>query len=74
MKHSGPDAEWPKLKPTLPLGQVPVLEVDGKLLAQSYAILGYAGRLAKLHGADAWSEAKVDEILYTLQEIDTLRA
>ena len=74
VKHSGPDAEWPKLKATLPLGQVPVLEVDGKQLAQSYACLGYAGRLANLHGADSWSAAKVDEILYTLQEIDTLRA
>ena len=53
---------------------MPALEVDGKMLVQSYAILGYAGRLSGLHGADSFGMAKVDEVLYTLQEIDTLLA
>lgn len=30
--------EWAELKPQTPFGQVPVLEVDGKMLAQTSAI------------------------------------
>ncbi len=36
-------AEWSKFKDTFEGKQVPVLEIDGKKLAQSYAILEYLG-------------------------------
>ncbi len=53
-------AEWPAIKPTTPFGQVPVLEVDGKQLAQSGAIERYAAKLAKLYPEDPWEAAQVD--------------
>ncbi|XP_055955439.1 glutathione S-transferase 1-like [Patella vulgata] len=36
--------EWPAFKPKTPLGQLPVLEVDGKLYAESGAIFNYLAR------------------------------
>ena len=33
--------EWPALKASLPMGQLPVLEVDGKTIGQSMAIARY---------------------------------
>ncbi|GFH29640.1 uncharacterized protein HaLaN_28333, partial [Haematococcus lacustris] len=44
--------QWAELKPTMPYGQIPVLEVDGKQLAQSSAIERYAARLAGLYPQD----------------------
>lgn len=35
-----PREEWPAIKATLPLGVVPALEVDGKMIGQSGAIGG----------------------------------
>ena len=48
--------------------------MDGKPLAQSYAILRYCGSLAGLLPTDAFGAAKVDEILYLLAECDILLA
>uniref|UniRef100_A0A1I7XEN0 glutathione transferase n=1 Tax=Heterorhabditis bacteriophora TaxID=37862 RepID=A0A1I7XEN0_HETBA len=36
--------EWPQHKDEMPFGQIPVLEVDGKKLAQSYAINRFLAR------------------------------
>ena len=49
---------WARIKPTMPYAQVPLLEVDGKPLAQSYAILMFCGRLAGLVPQDPFLAAK----------------
>ncbi|KAL5018476.1 hypothetical protein ScPMuIL_004198 [Solemya velum] len=61
--------EWPALKPTLPLGMMPVLEVDGKIMSQTLAILRYVGRECGLYGKNSWEQAEVDCHLDTLYDI-----
>lgn len=36
--------QWNALKPKCPFGQLPILEVNGKILAQSNAILRFVGK------------------------------
>ncbi|CAL2039226.1 unnamed protein product [Caenorhabditis brenneri] len=42
-----------------PFGQLPLLEVDGMVLAQSHAISRYLARQFGINGKDAWEEAQV---------------
>lgn len=61
--------EWPELKPKMPYGQVPVLEVDGKMLAQSAAIEYYAASIAGLEPKDPWEAAVVHQWALLVSEI-----
>ncbi len=63
--------QWQALKPTTPFGALPLLEVDGRKLAQSNAILGYIGRGHGLYPADPWQAAQQDALL---QSVEDLRA
>nr|ABR09272.1 glutathione S-transferase 2 [Laminaria digitata] len=53
-------SEFPALKPGLPNGQLPILEVGGKVLPQSGAQLRYVGKLAGLYPEDALEAALAD--------------
>eukprot|EP00904_Undaria_pinnatifida_P006911 jgi/Undpi1/334/HiC_scaffold_1.g00330.m1 len=55
-----PFAEFPAMKPGLPNGQLPILEVDGKILPQSGAQLRYVGKIAGLYPEDALEAAYAD--------------
>lgn len=69
--------EFPQLKPTLPLGQMPVLEIeydDGegskKTLSQSHAILRYIGKRAGLYPKDDDVKAmEIDEIMSIMEDL-----
>ncbi|KAL6736883.1 hypothetical protein Aduo_007185 [Ancylostoma duodenale] len=54
--------EWPKHKAEMPFGQMPVLEVDGKQLAQSLAIVRFIARKFGFAGKCPFEEALVDSI------------
>jgi len=54
--------DWPAKKPTTPYGQMPVLEVDGKVLPQTRAINCYLAREFKLYGASNWESAQIDVV------------
>jgi glutathione S-transferase len=55
-----PREQWPSLKPSMPFGKVPVLEIDGKVLNQSTAITRYLSKKAGLAGSDDWESLLID--------------
>lgn len=61
--------QWATLKPTSPMGQVPILEIDGKTLYQSMAIARFLGRRYGLAGNDEWENVEIDMIADTLADI-----
>ncbi|KAL5018761.1 hypothetical protein ScPMuIL_004483 [Solemya velum] len=62
-------SDWPALKPKMPQGAMPVLEVNGKTVSQTLAILRYVGRECGLYGKNSWEQAEVDCHLDTLNDI-----
>ena len=48
---------------------VPVLEIDGKLIGQSNAILAFAGKKAKLYPTDDLEALQVDEVLAAVEDL-----
>lgn len=62
-------ADWPSIKPTTPLGSVPILKIDGVDYVQSVALARYAGRLAGWYPEDAVEALVVDEMMDSLNEV-----
>jgi prostaglandin-H2 D-isomerase / glutathione transferase len=61
------------LKPSLPNGQLPVLKVGGKVLAQSFAIQQFVAQKLGFYTDDAFTNAKVNELTETArEELDAL--
>ena len=65
--------EWPALKASLPMGQLPVLEVDGKTIGQLMAIARYCAKKFGLAGKDelegALADQAVDQVSDFLAEL-----
>jgi prostaglandin-H2 D-isomerase / glutathione transferase len=64
-----PRKEWPKHRDSMPYLALPVLEVDGKLIAQSNTINRYVGKLAGLYPKDDWQAALADELMDAVEDI-----
>ena len=65
-----PSSEWRTVKATLPLGQVPVLSVDGIVLTQSTSLYRFAAKLVGLYPSDDPLKALiVDESMDVLNEM-----
>jgi len=62
--------EWPRRKAEMPFGAIPVLEVNGRILAQSNAINRYVGKLAGLYPSDPWEAALCDEAMEAVEDIN----
>ena len=61
--------EWAAHKAEMPLGQIPVLEVDGVKLPQSISIGRFLAKQFNLAGKDNLEQAKVDVIVDTINDL-----
>jgi prostaglandin-H2 D-isomerase / glutathione transferase len=64
-------SDWERRKADTPFGALPVLEVDGQMVAQSNSINRYVGKLANLYPSDPWQAALCDEVLEAVEEINS---
>jgi glutathione S-transferase len=61
--------DWRALRDKTPYQSLPVLEVDGKVIAQSNTINRYLGKLAGLYPKDDWQAARVDEVMDAVEDL-----
>ncbi|XP_078578727.1 hematopoietic prostaglandin D synthase-like [Branchiostoma floridae x Branchiostoma japonicum] len=61
--------KWPELKPKTPMGQVPILEVDGTMLCQSNSIARYVAKQAGLAGKTPMEQARVDMVMDVMDDM-----
>ncbi|CAF1035216.1 unnamed protein product [Adineta steineri] len=60
--------QWPAHKAEMPLGQMPVLEVDGVKLPQSLSIARFLAKQFHLAGKDNFEQAQVDAVVDTIYD------
>lgn len=63
------EEEFSKIKPTLPAGSLPVLEVDGVQLAGSRSIVRFLGERFGLAGSNDMENAQIDSIIDVLTDL-----
>nr|QIM41217.1 glutathione S-transferase [Calliptamus italicus] len=61
--------KWPPLKASMPFGQMPLLEIDGKKMIQSTAICRYLGKKLGLAGENEWESAQIDMAVDTITDL-----
>ncbi|XP_076629631.1 glutathione S-transferase S1 [Colletes latitarsis] len=61
--------EWPEYKAKMPMGQVPVLEIDGKTYYQSKAISRLLARRNDLYGSNDVESYEIDAVVDTLDDL-----
>lgn len=62
--------DFPEVRKTTPLNQVPTLHVDGLQVTQSDAITRYVGKLAGLYPQDDLQALLCDEVMGALEDIN----
>ncbi|CAL1548052.1 unnamed protein product [Lymnaea stagnalis] len=66
--------EWPVLKNSTPFGQLPLLEVDGKVYAQSVALSNFLARRFGFYGKTDTDGLAVDQVVCLVQDFVNLAA
>lgn len=52
----------------MPMGQMPVLEVDGRRVHQSLAMCRYVAKQVGVAGSDAFEDLQIDALVDTINE------
>lgn len=60
--------EWPAMKPSMPLGSLPMATIDGTSVVQTMALVRYIGRQSELYPTDAWEALMVDQVVETVTD------
>src|ERR1700688_1607062 len=63
--------DWAQIRDRTPFQALPILEVDGKVVAQSNSINRYVGKLAGLYPKDDWQALLCDEVMDAAEDIGT---
>ena len=63
--------QWPSLKPKTPFGQLPILEIDGYILAQSASIYRFLGKQFKMLPECPYEEAIADSVYEAFVDFQT---
>ena len=66
-----PFKEWDAQRDSTPFRALPVLEVDGRVVAQSNSINRYVGKLAGLYPKDDLQALLCDEVMDAVEDMDT---
>ncbi|XP_078037203.1 glutathione S-transferase-like [Augochlora pura] len=61
--------DWPQIKTQMPVEQLPVLEVDDKVLYQSKAISRFLAKQNNLYGTDDFEAYEIDAIVDTIDDL-----
>jgi len=67
--HRIPGSDWPKVKDQTPLHQLPVMEVDGKIITQTNTLCRFVGKMAGLYPADPLEAAHADEAMADVEDL-----
>ncbi|CAG9805032.1 unnamed protein product [Chironomus riparius] len=60
--------DWPAIKDTMPMGQMPILEIDGKRAHQSVAMARYLAKQVGLVGSNDWEDLEIDMAVDTIND------
>ena len=61
--------QWPEIKPTMPFGQMPILEFSKTKAYQSAAICRYLAKQFNLVGANELEDLEIDAIVHTIIDL-----
>ncbi|KRT81981.1 Glutathione S-transferase [Oryctes borbonicus] len=61
--------DWPKLKPSMPFGQMPLITEGARSCHQSVVIGRYIAKRAKLTGSNDWEDLEIDAVVDTVNDL-----